>query len=366
MSTGSDTGTSAAEATAMLRGLDLAGRGVRGANPLVGAVLLAADGTVLGEGHHRGAGTPHAEPAALADARRRGNDSRGATMVVTLEPCNHTGRTGPCSEALIEAGVARVVYAADDVNGAAAGGARRLRTAGVDCVGGLEAVRSRHLNQRWTASVLARRPFVTLKSAQSLDGRVAARDGSSQWITGADARADGHRIRALADAVLVGTGTVLADDPRLTARVDSRPDTPPRNAGNAVAAAPARHPTLRVVLGRTPVPDDALVRGEGFLHLETRDVHAALGELHARGVRHLLVEGGPRIASAFLRAGVVDELFSYVAPLILGDGAPAFPDLGVGTLTDAVRWALDDAGGPAVQQFGPDVRLHLGPPPAPS
>ncbi len=347
----------------MLHALDLAGRGVRGANPLVGAVLLSADGTVLGEGHHRGAGTPHAEPAALADARRRGTDPRGATMVVTLEPCNHTGRTGPCSEALVEAGVARVVYAADDVNGAAAGGARRLREAGVDCVGGLEAARAGHLNRRWTASVVAGRPFVTLKSAQSLDGRVAARDSSSQWITGAEARADGHRIRALADAVLVGTGTVLADDPRLTARSGAAlPDTALSDAGNAAAASPERRPGLRVVLGRTPVPDDALVRGEGFLHLDTRDVHEALGDLHARGVRHVLVEGGPRIASAFLRAGVVDELFSYVAPLILGDGAPAFPDLGVGTLADAVRWVPDDAGGPAVRQFGPDVRLHLGPP----
>ncbi|WP_043445095.1 bifunctional diaminohydroxyphosphoribosylaminopyrimidine deaminase/5-amino-6-(5-phosphoribosylamino)uracil reductase RibD [Arthrobacter sp. L77] len=357
MSATPGTRTTAAEAAAMLRALDLAGRGVRGANPLVGAVLLSGDGTVLGEGHHRGAGTAHAEPSALADARRRGNDPRGATMVVTLEPCNHTGRTGPCSEALLDAGVARVVYAADDVDGAAAGGARRLREAGVDCVGGLEAARSHHLNRRWTASVLARRPFVTLKSAQSLDGRVAARDGSSQWITGADARADGHRIRAVADAVLVGTGTVLADDPRLTARID-----PASGAQDARVAPPT--PGLRVVLGRTPVPDDASVRGEGFLHLATRDVDAALGELHARGVRHVLVEGGPRIASAFLRAGVVDELFSYVAPLILGDGAPAFPDLGVGTLTDAERWALDDAGGPAVRQFGPDVRLHLGPPPA--
>ncbi|WP_104164603.1 bifunctional diaminohydroxyphosphoribosylaminopyrimidine deaminase/5-amino-6-(5-phosphoribosylamino)uracil reductase RibD [Arthrobacter sp. SX1312] len=359
MSTTPGPRTTAAETAAMLRALDLAGRGVRGANPLVGAVLLSADGTVLGEGHHRGAGTPHAEPSALADARRRGNDPRGATMVVTLEPCNHTGRTGPCSEALIDAGVARVVYAADDVNGAAAGGARRLRDAGVDCVSGLEATRSRHLNQRWTASVLARRPFVTLKSAQSLDGRVTARDGSSQWITGEDARADGHRIRALADAVLVGTGTVLADDPRLTARAGAAQGT----QDDAGDAPPVRDAGLRVVLGRTPVPDDAAVRGEGFLHLATRDVDAALGELHARGVRHVLVEGGPRIASAFLRAGVVDELFSYVAPLILGDGAPAYPDLGVGTLTDAVRWAPDDAGGPAVLQFGPDVRLHLGPPP---
>ncbi|OUM42609.1 bifunctional diaminohydroxyphosphoribosylaminopyrimidine deaminase/5-amino-6-(5-phosphoribosylamino)uracil reductase RibD [Arthrobacter sedimenti] len=339
----------AAESEAMLRALRLAGQGVRGANPLVGAVVLGPDGAVLGEGYHRGAGTPHAEPAALADARSRGNDPRGATVVVTLEPCNHTGRTGPCSEALIEAGVARVVHAADDVNGAAAGGAHRLRSAGIDCVGGLEATRSRDLNERWTAALAGARPFVTLKSAQSLDGRVAARDGSSQWITGPEARADGHRIRALADAVLVGTGTVLADNPRLTARTDGTQGA--RGAG------------LRVVLGQGTVPDDAAIRGPGFLHLATRDVRLALGELYGRGVRHLMVEGGPRVASAFLRAGVVDELFSYVAPLILGDGAPAFPELGVTTLGEAERWRLDDAGGPAVQQLGADVRVHLRPPP---
>ncbi|MHA7144336.1 bifunctional diaminohydroxyphosphoribosylaminopyrimidine deaminase/5-amino-6-(5-phosphoribosylamino)uracil reductase RibD [Arthrobacter sp. TmT3-37] len=338
-----------AESEAMGRALDLAAQGVRGANPLVGAVVLSADGALLGEGHHRGAGTPHAEPAALADVRRRGGDPRGATVVVTLEPCNHTGRTGPCSEALIDAGVARVVYAAADVNGPAAGGAQRLRGAGVDCVGGLDADRSRRLNARWAAALAGARPFVTLKSAQSLDGRVAAVDGTSQWITGPQARADGHRIRALADAVLVGTGTLLADDPRLTPR-------------GAPAATPTPGKGLRVVMGRTAVPEDAAIRGPGFLHLPTRDVREVLDELFGRGVRHLLVEGGPRVASAFLREGVVDELFSYVAPLVLGDGAPAFPDLGVGTLEAAARWALDDAGGPGIQQLGPDVRMHLRPP----
>ena len=340
-------GTTRAEADAMQRALALAAQGVRGANPLVGAVLLSPEGTILGEGHHRGAGTPHAEPAALADARARGNDPRGATAVVTLEPCNHTGRTGPCSRALIDAGVARVVYAADDRNGAAAGGAQQLHTAGVECIGGLEAARSEQLNARWSSATATHRPFVTLKSAQSLDGRVAAQDGTSQWITGPEARADGHRIRALADAVLVGTGTVLADDPRLTARTA----TP---AGSGAVG-------LRVVMGRTPVPDDAAVRGLGFLQLTTHDVPEALDELYRRGVRHLLVEGGPRIASAFLQAGVVDELFSYIAPVILGEGTPAFPDLGVQTLADASPWRLDDAGGPGMQRFGADVRLHLHP-----
>ncbi|WP_258062241.1 bifunctional diaminohydroxyphosphoribosylaminopyrimidine deaminase/5-amino-6-(5-phosphoribosylamino)uracil reductase RibD [Arthrobacter sp. B0490] len=366
-------GVTPAESAALLRALDLAACGVRGANPLVGAVLLAPDGAVLGEGHHRGAGTPHAEPAALADARERGNDPRGATMVVTLEPCDHTGRTGPCSTALLEAGVARVVYAADDVDAAAAGGGQRLRAEGVDCVAGHEAARARELNERWAAATSARRPFVTLKSAQSLDGRVAAPDGTSQWITGAEARADGHRLRALADAVLVGTGTVLADDPQLTARPGTAPSDAAPTGSAPTGAAPvdsarpgtpasARSAGLRVVMGRSAVPDAAAIRGEGFLHLPTRDVHEVLDALYTRGVRHLLVEGGPRIASAFLRAGVVDELFSYVAPLLLGNGAPAFPGLGVETLSGATRWVPDDAGGPAVVRLGADVRLHLRPP----
>lgn len=329
----------------MVHALELAGRGVRGANPLVGAVVLSAAGETLGEGFHRGAGTPHAEPAALADARARGHDLRGAVMVVTLEPCNHEGRTGPCSEAIIAAGIGRVVFAARDTNATASGGAHRLREAGVVCVAGVEAERSAQLNERWVRSVLEARPFVTLKSAQSLDGRVAASDGSSQWITADAARSDGHRIRGLADAVLVGTGTVQADNPRLTARHGDS------THGDG----------LRVVLGTSDVPADAAIRGKGFLHLPTRDVRAALAELYGRGVRHVLVEGGPRIAAAFLRAGVVDELFSYVAPLILGDGSPAYPDLGVRTLGEAVRWCPDEAGGRAVEQLGPDVRLHLRP-----
>ncbi|WP_262364393.1 bifunctional diaminohydroxyphosphoribosylaminopyrimidine deaminase/5-amino-6-(5-phosphoribosylamino)uracil reductase RibD [Arthrobacter echini] len=348
--TGTTPEPSGPEVAAMKRALELAALGVRGANPLVGAVVLSADGRILGEGHHRGAGTPHAEPAALAETLRRGNDPRDSTVVVTLEPCNHTGRTAPCTQVLREAGVRRVVYAVHDVHGVAAGGAQHLREAGIECVGGPGAAAARMLNERWTAALAGRRPFVTAKSAQSLDGRVAAPDGSSRWITGDRAREDGHRLRRLADAVLVGSGTLLADDPRLTAR---QPDA---------ESVPRGRSALRVVMGMTPVPERAAMRGPGFVQLATRDVGAALNTLYEQGVRHLLVEGGPRITSAFLRAGAVDELFSYVAPLILGDGAPAFPDLGAESLTDGLRWIPDDAGGPRLLEFGADVRLHLRPP----
>ncbi|WP_049822435.1 bifunctional diaminohydroxyphosphoribosylaminopyrimidine deaminase/5-amino-6-(5-phosphoribosylamino)uracil reductase RibD [Arthrobacter sp. H41] len=333
-----------AEHGAMLRALDLAGSGVRGANPLVGAVVLDRFRTVIGEGAHNGAGTPHAEPAALADARSRGNDVDGGTMVVTLEPCSHTGRTGPCCEAVYAAGIRRVVYAATDTNTEAAGGAAWLRSRAVECSGGVLAAAAGDLNSRWARSIAEGRPFVTLKTAGTLDGRVAAPDGTSQWITGPQARADGHTIRARADAVLVGTGTVLADDPRLTARPGSD----------------ARQP-LRVVMGLREPPDDAAIRGPGFLHLATRDVNGALDQLMQRGVRHLMVEGGPTIAGAFLHAGVVDEIFSYVAPIILGDGKPLIPSLGISTLAAASRWRFDPAGGVAVQQLGADLRLHLRP-----
>jgi diaminohydroxyphosphoribosylaminopyrimidine deaminase/5-amino-6-(5-phosphoribosylamino)uracil reductase len=344
-------GPNPAEALAMERALELAAQGVRGANPLVGAVVLSAEGQVLGSGYHRGAGTPHAEVAALADARSRGADPTGGTMVVTLEPCNHQGRTGPCSAAIAGAGIRRVVYAAPDRTAQAAGGARWLSGRGIETDGGHRQAESEHLNERWLRATAESRPFVTLKTASSLDGRVTAADGTSQWITGPQARDDGHAIRARVDAVLAGTGTVLADNPRLTARP----------AGRDAAAPQAPDRPLRAVMGLRPVPEDAAVRGPGFVHLATRDVFVALSDLHARGVRHVLIEGGPGIAGAFLAAGVVDELVSYIAPVLLGGGTPMVPPIGVSTLADAHRWTLDPAGGGALTQLGQDARLRLRP-----
>ena len=183
------------EVAAMDMALDLAARGVRGANPLVGAVILDADGEMVATGYHRGAGTPHAEADALANARAAGADVTGATMVLTLEPCNHTGRTGPCSRAIINARLARVVFAVPDTAGPAAGGTVTLREAGIEVASGLAAGPSAELNARWAAAMAAERPFMTVKIAQSLDGRIAAADGTSQWITGPEARRDGHALR---------------------------------------------------------------------------------------------------------------------------------------------------------------------------
>ncbi|MHA7156057.1 bifunctional diaminohydroxyphosphoribosylaminopyrimidine deaminase/5-amino-6-(5-phosphoribosylamino)uracil reductase RibD [Arthrobacter sp. TMN-50] len=339
-----------AETQAMRHALKLAGQGVRGANPLVGSVVLDDRGAVIGTGYHRGAGTPHAEVDALANATTRRADLSGCTLVCTLEPCNHTGRTGPCTEAIAAAGIARVVYAADDIHGPAAGGAGRLRDHGVDTVGGLLADEAHGVNHRWRDATSSHRPFITLKIAQTLDGRVAAADGTSQWITGPESRSDGHAIRRRADAVLVGTGTVFADNPRLSAR---HPD-----------GSDAAHQPLRVAMGLREVPDDAAIRSGRFLQLTTRNPWDAVKHLAGDGVGHLMIEGGPTIASAFLAARLVDELVIYQAPVLLGAGPPAVQALGISSLVDASAWVLDPHGGDSITQCGSDVRLHLSPAPA--
>jgi diaminohydroxyphosphoribosylaminopyrimidine deaminase/5-amino-6-(5-phosphoribosylamino)uracil reductase len=338
---------SAAEEAAMRTALTAAAGGVRGANPLVGAVLLSAAGTVLAVGRHRGAGTAHAEVDALAAvAPHQREELATATMVVTLEPCNHTGRTGACSRAILDAGIRRVIFAASDPHQLAAGGAETLRAAGVDVRAGLLEHDAVGLNLRWFAAVRASRPFTTLHLAQTLDGRIAAVDGTSQWITSAQARADSHRIRARADALLAGTGTIRIDNPRLTAR---HPNGSPTD----------RQP-LRVALGLTPVPDTAAVRQQdGFLQLHTRDAGHAVRDLHDRGVRHLMVEGGATVSAAFLAADLIDELVVYQAPTLLGAGTPAVAGLGVDTLTAAQHWTWDDTGDGAVVRLGPDLRLSL-------
>ncbi|GMA94340.1 hypothetical protein GCM10025881_11640 [Pseudolysinimonas kribbensis] len=232
------------ELAAMRRALELAELGpLTGGNPRVGCVLLDADGRTVAEGWHRGAGTPHAEIDALAKV---GGDARGLTAVVTLEPCNHWGRTGPCSIALIGAGISRVVYGVTDPGSHSAGGGARLREAGVEVVGGVRAAEVEELLECWLASERRGRPWVTVKWASTLDGRAAAADGTSRWITGTAARQRVHEERASNDAILVGTGTVLADDPSLTARGD---------AGELLS-----HQPVPVVVGRRPIPDDAALR----------------------------------------------------------------------------------------------------------
>jgi diaminohydroxyphosphoribosylaminopyrimidine deaminase/5-amino-6-(5-phosphoribosylamino)uracil reductase len=340
----------------MLRAVRLAARGRATTlpNPVVGCVVLSPDGVAVGEGWHERAGGPHAEVVALAAA---GPAARGATAVVTLEPCAHTGRTGPCTQALLDAGIARVVVAVADPSAEAGGGAAALRDAGVDVETGVESTEAEAVNEPWLVAVRRGRPFVTWKVAATLDGRVAAADGTSRWITGEAARADVHRLRAEVDTMLVGVGTVLADDPALTVRTPS--------------GEPAERQPLRVVAdtdGRTPVgarvrdrsaptwlaTADEVGRGpDGRI-----DLDALLRHLFDRGQRHVLLEGGPSLAAAFLRAGFVDRVVAYVAPALLGAGPAAVGDLGVATIDDALRLRLED-----VVRVGDDVRLTLRPAP---
>jgi diaminohydroxyphosphoribosylaminopyrimidine deaminase / 5-amino-6-(5-phosphoribosylamino)uracil reductase len=338
-----------AERAAMSRALELARTpGVPlGPNPRVGCVLLGPGGATLAEGRHHGAGTPHAEADALA---RAGDRARGATAVVTLEPCNHTGRTGPCAQALVDAGVARVVFAQADPNPVAAGGAESLRAAGVDVAGGLLADEARAVNRAWSFAVAAGRPFVTWKLATTLDGRSAAADGTSRWVSGTAARRDTHRLRARCDTVLVGTNPVEVDDPQLTVR-----DEHERPLGTQ---------PLRAVMGERDLDPGRRVLDEHAetVLLRTRDPHAALAQLSARERRHVFLEGGPTLAAAFLRAGLVDEIVVYVAPVLLGAGTPAVADLGIATITDALRPTVTDVTVLAgLDGEEPNVRLTLTP-----
>ena len=340
-----------AEQAAMTRALALAASpGVPlGPNPRVGCVLLAEDGTTAAEGFHRGAGAPHAEADALA---RAGSAARGTTAVVTLEPCNHIGRTGPCARALADAGVARVVYAQADTNPVATGGADALRAAGIDVEGGLLADQARALNREWTFAVESGRPFVTWKFATTLDGRSAAADGTSRWVSSAPGRRDTHRLRALCDAILAGTGTVLVDDPQLTVRDDED-----RNL-------PRERQPLRAVMGLRDVPAGRRVLDDAAetVQLRTRDPHEALAALRERDRQHVFLEGGPTLAGAFLREGLVDEVVTYVAPMLLGAGRSAVGDLGIESIADALHLDVTDV---TVLGDGPDtnLRLTMTPPP---
>jgi diaminohydroxyphosphoribosylaminopyrimidine deaminase/5-amino-6-(5-phosphoribosylamino)uracil reductase len=336
---------SPAELAAMARARELAAGvlGTTSPNPPVGAVVLAADGTPVGEGATAPAGGPHAEVRALAEAGER---ARGGTVVVTLEPCAHTGRTAPCAQALAEAGVARVVVAAREPTELAGGGAERLRAVGVEVVEGVQQAEAEEgALAAWLTGVRLGRPYVVWKVAGTLDGRVAAADGTSRWITGPQARAAVHRLRATCDAVVVGSGTALADDPQLTVRDE--------------AGRPAGRQPLRVVVDRRGrLAEGARVLDDAAPTLVSRAATPAdlLAELFDRDVRRLLLEGGPTLAAAFLRAGLVDEALLHLAPKLLGSGPALVGELGIGTIGDALALVVAD-----VTPLGGDLQVRLRP-----
>ena len=307
-------------------------------NPPVGAVIVDPDGRVVGVGATGPAGSDHAEVVAL---RRAGGLAAGGIAVVTLEPCNHYGKTPPCVNALIEARVATVVYAVTDPNAIAGGGAGRLSAAGVQVRSGVLADQvEAGLMREWLHKQRTGLPHVTWKYATSIDGRSAAADGSSQWISSEAARADLHRRRSICDAIVVGTGTVLADDPALTARL----------ADGSLAE---RQP-LRVVVGMRDIPPEAKVLNDDARTMAIR-THEPAEVLQALSDRtDVLLEGGPTVAGAFLRAGAINRILAYVAPILLGGPITAVDDVGVSNITRAMRFQFE-----AVERVGQDLLLSL-------
>ncbi len=331
--------SSADYSAAMTRARELAALGPRtGPNPQVGCVVVDTQGAIVAEGWHEGSGTPHAEIIALQNLRSSGRSPQGLTAVVTLEPCAHTGKTGPCALALIDAGITRVVYSVSDPGHVSSGGAHILRDAGIEVISQVEEESGTELIERWLTSAQKNRPWVTLKWAMSLDGRTAAADGTSQWITGDETRAKVHRDRFDHDAIVVGINTVVADNPRLTARTpegDLYPNQP-----------------RAIVVGQRSVPEDALIREHpgGFEQITHHDLPTLMTYLNDQDVRSVYVEGGATVASAFLAERLVDEIHITMGPLLLGGPHTAVTDLGVSTMSQAHHLGITD-----VQRLGDDI-----------
>jgi diaminohydroxyphosphoribosylaminopyrimidine deaminase/5-amino-6-(5-phosphoribosylamino)uracil reductase len=308
-------------------------------------VILDSTGQIIAEGWHRGAGTAHAEVDALAKIQNLRDDNgklpAGLTAVVTLEPCNHTGRTGPCSQALIDAGISRVVFAAADPGRESANGAANLRAAGIRVESGLMAAESEELNRVWFTSMRNQRPFVTLKWATSIDGRAAAADGTSKWISVPESRAESHLRRSNVDAILIGTGTALADDPELTAR---KPD------GSLY-----EHQPLRVIVGERELPNNLRIFNADAetAVFKTHSLNSVLDDLFKRGVRHVWVEGGPSVASRFVAENLVDEYIVYLAPMLIGGPRTALADIGVGNIAEAKHLRVLET-----KQLGQDIFIR--------
>jgi len=353
----------------MDRALELAALGRCGAspNPMVGAVIVDAQGNLAGEGYHAAYGGPHAEIVALADAGPR---ARGGTLYVTLEPCAHHGKTPPCADAILAAGLRRVVVALSEPTSQAGGGCDLLRAEGIEVHEGPGAERSRTLNRRWLHWVRYHRPWVTLKAAVSLDGRVATREGHSKWITGEGARERSLELREEHDAILVGVETILADDPRLTRRLGLNPvsgwrrivlDSKLRTPTSAVIVQSQPESTLIYHTGEAPVEDRRRLREAGVELVELRagdngrvDIGAALDHLARREVAALLVEGGPTVHGSFNDAEMVDEVSLFIAPFIIGgEGPPAIGGRGIATLEAAQRLVFED-----IDRHGEDLEIR--------
>lgn len=316
------------DAMARANELSLRALGQTYPNPIVGAVLIDGSGNVIGEGfHQRGPGGSAGAHGEIAAINAAGERARGATLVVTLEPCNHHGKTPPCSEAIISAGIAQVIYSIDDPHQIAQGGAEKLEAAGISVIKGVGAEFVSWGNRAWLHKIKENRPLITAKIATTLDGYISANDGSSKWITSKAAREDVAILRSQCDAIVTGTGTVIADDPLLSARVTG-----------------ATHQPTRIILGKREIPAESKVLNSDAPTkvIASRKIEDFLGFCSIEGFNHILLEAGPTLTTAFLKAGLIDEVIAYQAPTILGSGRSAISSLGIESLADRIDFSLHE------------------------
>jgi len=333
------------ESKAMQRALELSelGLGLTAPNPIVGAVIVDDSGEIIGEGFHQRANNgAHAEVIALNAA---GKKAEGATLFQTLEPCNHTGKTPPCVDAIIAAGIKRVIFSMKDPNPIAQGGAERLRAKGVEVVEGVLKEKVSFSNRAWLNKIEEKRPYITLKVASSLDGKISAADGSSKWITNEVSRSDVARLRSECDAIVTGTGTVIADDPSLTVR--------------GIDRAGAKFAPTRVVLGKRGIPSGAKLLDDSAptIHLQTNEISQLIELANTKGWNRILIEAGPTLTGALLKEGLFDELFLYQAPTLLGGNFDFTRDLGIRNISE--RLDLQLHGVETLGDAQKDLRLHL-------
>lgn len=314
--------------------LALRGEGRTGSNPIVGAVIIDSEGQLVSEGFH--AGADHAEVVAIKAAQKM---PAGSTMVVTLEPCNHFGKTGPCVDAIIQAGITRVVYAVSDPNPIAAGGSDRLRAAGIEVISGVLETAARFFNRAWLSVIERNRPFFIWKVGATLDGKTSAADGTSQWITSDSSREFVSLLRRNSDAILVGTGTVIADNPSLVPHDDEDIKNP-----------------LRVVMGTREIPEGSHVLDDQaeLLVIKSRNFTELVDNLLERGVKQVFVESGSELGTAMLKAGIIDEIMLFQAPTLLGAGKSFIGDLGIQTLSERIDLSIL-----AHRQIGSDLFTHF-------